>query len=59
MIVKRGKKYLVKTEDGSRTLGTHDNEGDAKAQLAAIEMAKARRKEDEGKPRKGYFVAKP
>lgn len=58
MIVKRGKNWLVKSESG-KTIGTHASEGDAKAQLAAIEMARARRKEDEGKPRKGYFVAKP
>ncbi len=43
MIVKRGSKYEVRTEDGSRVLGTHANEADAKAQLIAIEIAKRRR----------------
>lgn len=37
MIVKQGSKY------GSRTLGTHDSEADAQAQLVAIEIAKRRR----------------
>lgn len=59
MIVKRGKKYLVKSSDGKQTLGTHDNEGDAQAQLSAIEFAQKGREEDaKGNPKKGYFVSK-
>lgn len=40
MIVKRGGKYAVTTEDGSRTLGVHDSEESARKQLAAIEISK-------------------
>lgn len=61
MIVKKGKKFLVKTSDGARVLGTHDNEGDAKAQLQAIEIAKkGRPAQVKGEPpAKGYFISKP
>ncbi len=44
MIVKRGDKFAVTTEDGSRTLGTHPDKESAQKQLAAIEIAKALRK---------------
>lgn len=43
MIVKSGSQYKVKTEDGSRTLGTHSSHEDAARQLRAIEASKARR----------------
>lgn len=59
MIVKKGKKFLVKTTDGKRTLGTHDNEGDARTQLAAIEVAKAKKKGDEERKPGTYAVMKP
>lgn len=39
-IVQRGSKWLVTSEDGSKVLGTHDTEGDAKAQLRAVEAHK-------------------
>jgi hypothetical protein len=42
VVVQEGKKWLVKTEDESRTLGTHDNAKDAYAQLYAIEKSKER-----------------
>lgn len=61
MIVKKGKKFLVKTSDGAKVLGTHDNEDDAKSQLQAIEIAKKGRPEPKKgePPAKGYFVSKP
>lgn len=40
MIVKVGSKWVVKSKDG-KTLGTHDTEDAAKAQLAAVEAEKA------------------
>jgi len=40
MIVKQGSKYVVKTHDGKKTLGTHDSKADAMKQLAAIEAMK-------------------
>lgn len=39
-ITRRGSKWLVTTEDGSRTLGTHDTKADAVTQLAAVESNK-------------------
>lgn len=44
-IVKRGEKYLLKTKDGSRTLGKHDTREKALAQEKAIYASKARRGE--------------
>ena len=41
---KKNHKWKVKTEDGSRTLGTHSNSTDAYKQLYAIEMSKKRHK---------------
>ena len=35
-IEKRGNKHVVTTDDGSKTLGTHDTEKEAQAQLYAI-----------------------
>lgn len=40
-IVKRGTKWCVTSKDGSKTLGCHDTEAEAKAQLAAVEASKA------------------
>ena len=40
MIVKKDGKWLVKSEDGKKTLGTHDNKADAVKQLEAIEINK-------------------
>lgn len=45
MIVKEGNKFLVKTEDGKRTLGRHSDKASAKRQLAAIEINKNKKKE--------------
>jgi hypothetical protein len=44
VVVHEGDKWLVKTEDESRTLGTHDTAKDAYAQLYAIEKSKEREK---------------
>jgi hypothetical protein len=44
-IEKRDSKWLVLSADGSRILGSHDTEDDAKRHLRAIEAAKARRKD--------------
>lgn len=40
IIVKSGDKFLVKTEDGSKVLGTHSYKKKAEKQLAAIEISK-------------------
>ena len=37
-------KYVVYPEDGGKRLGTHDTEDEAKKQLAAIEINKAKKK---------------
>lgn len=37
-------KYVVYPEDGGKRLGTHDTEDQAKKQLAAIEISKAKNK---------------
>lgn len=42
MIRKRGEKWCLMTQDGSRTLGCHDTEEEAKAQERAIEANKHR-----------------
>lgn len=44
MIVKSGKKWFVKTQDGSKTLGTHSTKRDAVRQLQAIESSKKKEK---------------
>lgn len=43
MIRKRKGKYVVLSSDGTKVLGEHDTPEKAKAQLAAIEIAKAKR----------------
>lgn len=40
MIIKEGDKFCVKTKDGSKTLGCHDTEEEALAQLRAVEASK-------------------
>jgi len=42
MIVKIRGKWLLKSSDGKRVLGTHDTKADAKAQETAINLSKAR-----------------
>ena len=49
MVKHEGSKWKVYTKDGSKLLGTHDTEKEAKAQLAAIEISKAK-KMHENKP---------
>jgi hypothetical protein len=49
MIVHRKGKYLVLSANGSKLLGTHDNEEDAKKQLKAIEISKAVEKHNKQK----------
>ena len=44
MIVKSGKKFLVKDSTGNKTLGSHASRKDALKQLAAIEISKHKRK---------------
>ncbi len=44
MIRKQGKRFVVTTADGTKTLGTHASRKAALAQLRAIEAAKARRR---------------
>lgn len=44
-IVKSGGKFLLKTKDGSRTLGTHESRAGALKQEKAINISKARRGE--------------
>jgi len=41
VISKQGDKWVVKSSDGKKVLGTHDSEEKAKKQLAAIEISKA------------------
>lgn len=48
MVVKSGNKWLVKTEDGSKTLGEHATKEEADKQLAAIEASKARASHERG-----------
>ncbi len=43
VIRKRGNKFVVTNKEGTKTLGTHDSEEQAKDQLAAIEISKANR----------------
>lgn len=44
MIVRQGGNWVVKDSSGKNTLGTHPSEEQAKKQLAAIEISKARQK---------------
>lgn len=46
-ITKRGDKWVVTDESGEKVLGEHENEEDAKKQLAAIEASKAKSKKME------------
>jgi hypothetical protein len=41
-VVQRGDEWCVTTKDGSKTLGCHDSEEKANAQLQAIEISKAK-----------------
>ena len=43
MIVRQKGKWIVKTSDGKKQLGSHDTEEQAKKQLAAIEISKKQR----------------
>ncbi len=43
MIKKRGKKFVVTTESGDKTLGSHATKEQAQDQLAAIEISKKNR----------------
>lgn len=45
MLKKEGKKWVVYDSSGKKKLGTHDKRDDAVAQIAAIEISKAKRKE--------------
>ena len=42
-IVKRGKKFVLKSKRTGRTLGKHGTKKEAKAQDAAINISKARK----------------
>ena len=42
MIVKEGKKFVVKDSKGEKVLGTHSSRKAALRQIAAIEASKAR-----------------
>lgn len=44
VIDKEGDKYVVKSEDRSKKLGTHDSKKKAQAQLVAIEISKQKAK---------------
>lgn len=46
MIVKRGNKWEVRSEDGRRLLGSHPTKESAEKQLAAIEASKHRKGRD-------------
>lgn len=46
VVVHEDGKWLVKTEDESRTLGTHDNAQDAYKQLYAIHKSQERQKKN-------------
>jgi hypothetical protein len=46
MIVKSGKKWLLKSKDGNKILGRHDSKDDAMMQEKAILISKARKKGD-------------
>lgn len=45
MIVRSGGKYVVKSHDGTKTLGTYDSKAAAEKRLGQIEMFKAMRGE--------------
>ena len=44
IVRRRGKKWVVLTEDGGRVLGTHDTAKDAYVQLYAIHKSQERQK---------------
>jgi hypothetical protein len=44
MIIRKGRKWLLKTKDGKKILGTHDSKESALAQERAILISKARNK---------------
>ena len=52
IIVEQDGKYLVKTEDGSRTLGTHGTRREAEEQLYAIHKSQEREKKKKKKRKK-------
>jgi flagellar hook protein FlgE len=43
MLRKKGNKWVVTNESGSRVLGEHETKEKARAQLIAIELSKKRR----------------
>lgn len=43
MITKKGPGYVLKSKDGSKTLGKHATKAEAQAQEAAINISKARK----------------
>jgi len=40
MILKQGEKYIIKSEDGKKTLGTYDTREEAEKRLKQIEYFK-------------------
>lgn len=44
MIIKQGDKFVIKSEDGSKTLGTYATKEEAEKRLKQIEMFKAMKK---------------
>lgn len=44
MIVKQGKKFVIKSEDGSKVLGTYATEAEARKRLGQIEFFKNAKK---------------
>jgi hypothetical protein len=44
VIKKQGSKYVLKTKDGKRTLGTHNTKAAAEKQEQAINISKAKKK---------------
>lgn len=52
MIVKQGRKWLVKDSSGKKILGTHSTKQSAIKQLGAIEASKAKTKKEMSSPQK-------
>lgn len=46
MIVKQGTKYVIKSEDGSKVLGTYDSKEQAVKRLRQIEFFRNKGKKD-------------
>jgi hypothetical protein len=46
MIERKGRKWVLMTKDGKRVLGTHPSKESAMAQERAIDISKARNRED-------------